>query len=512
MKTTCRKKPHNSDFFNQVFAELPAIARVHLPTIGLFSSFVHASTLTLFLGNGDRQQERYEEIIGESLTREQWLSVLNSAAEGGLISARGKNIFEIDEKISAFLIEKMQATSGTKAFAQLEEEFASFYSDWTANFVQNAEEGDQNIMAAVEVEHKNLLKALAIAQRKQQWEVAFTIVEILALHYRIKNQPKEWRILREALLDRLGAQFPTSATPEHIDLWCFLMCDRGRDALTCENTELAEKTFRYMIDGLESSSDPSSKTATAKTAESLADIYLQSQQYPAAIEWLKKGLSIRRELGQERETAFDLYKLGRAGQETADHQEAEAYFNQALEIFHRLGMEQYMAAVYSQLGLVTAAQKKSGPAKEWFEKAAQLFDEMDMVIYAAENQHHLGIISCMNGEFDRAREWLDKALQALKDQPTTPTLINTLAQLGVVSSQQDDFPRAIEWLGKALSKADEIKFPVTHQIMSDLATLMNAMGVEKFTRSWNEAFDGEEPPLAELKQFQKSGPATIHQS
>lgn len=511
MKATCRKKPHNTDSLNQVFAELPPMARVHLPTIGLFSSFVHAATLTLFLGNGDRQQERYEDIIGESLTREQWLSVLNSAAASGLISVRGKNIFEIDEKISAFLIEKLRATAGEQAVAQLEQEFARFYSDWTANFVQNAEEGDQSIMAAVEVEHSNLLKALAISQRKNQWEIVFTIAEILALHYKIKNTPAEWRILREALLDRLGAQFPAGATPEQVDLWCFLMCDRGRDALACENSELAEKTFRYMMESLESSADPSTKTASAETAESLADIYLQSRQYRPAIEWLKKGLSIRSEIGQERETAFDLYKIGRAEQETENHQEAETYFSRALEIFDRLGMEQYKAAVYSQLGLVTAARKKTGPARQWFEKAAQLFEELDLAVYAAENQHHLGILACMSGEFDLAREWLDKALQALQDQPPTPTLINTFAQLGVVSSQQDDFPQAIGWLGKALSKAKEIKFPVTDQIMSDLATLMNAMGGENFTRAWNEAFNGEEPPLDQLKQFQKAEPATVRQ-
>jgi len=82
----------------------------------------------------------------------------------------------------------------------------------------------------------------------------------------------------------------------------------------------------------------------------------------------------------------------------------------------------------------------------------------------------------------------------------TPLLVNTLAQLGVLHRRQNHLHEAVSWFGRAFAIVAEYKMRVGGQILMDLARVMSAMGKEEFTVAWRRAFEGQEPPLAAIRE------------
>jgi hypothetical protein len=130
------------------FSQMSEPARKHLPFMGLFTSYVNAHMLGVFVHAGDDQQKAYEEVIGESLDAPGWEAVLEEAAGAGLARPVGSRIYELHPTLPPFFRRQLVSRVGEDGLAKLDGEFVGFYAGWGASFLEGMEKADPNAVLA----------------------------------------------------------------------------------------------------------------------------------------------------------------------------------------------------------------------------------------------------------------------------------------------------------------------------------------------------------------------------
>ena len=153
------------------------------------------------------------------------------------------------------------------------------------------------------------------------------------------------------------------------------------------------------------------------------------------------------------------------------------------------------------MGRIAQERQQFDRAEEWYKKALAIFERLGLERDAASGYHQLGMIAQKRQQFDRAEEWYKKALEIYERLGHPSLLVNTLAQLGVLYRKQSRFNDAVSRFGRAFVIAAKYKMRVGGQILIDLARVMDSMGEENFTVAWQQAFEGQEPPLEVIRDI-----------
>lgn len=232
----------------------------------------------------------------------------------------------------------------------------------------------------------------------------------------------------------------------------------------------------------------------------LGRVAYERQHFDEAEQWYRKALEIYERLGLEQGAGGACHQLGMVAHERRQFAEAEQWYRKALEIFEGRRLERHAAGSYHHLGLLAQERQQSDEAKQWYQKAVEIYERLGLERYAASSYHQLGIIAQKGQQFDEAEEWYHRALEIYERLGHPPLPVKTQVALGVLHWEQNHRDEAVSWLGGAFAIAAEHNMQVAGPILVALAGAMNAMGEEEFSVAWRQALEGQEPPLAMLRE------------
>jgi tetratricopeptide (TPR) repeat protein len=436
--------------FEYVFDRLSERTKRHLPFIGLFATRIFVPNLALFVSYGDEQQAIYQEVMGESLDKSGWREVLLEAASAGLLRSLGEDLFEIHPTLPSFLRRKLSSRAGKEGFDRLDEEFAKFYASFGAHFDEELSKAEKSAVSIMIAEEPNTLRALRLAERKENWVHVQSLVQALNEFYEIGGREDEWRAIRSSLLSRLGRDSPDGVNRGEANLWMFLLNNEANDALQLNDLDNAEIYIRQIADYLKTLADPSVEPKISVAYHQLGIIAEERQKFDEAEQWYRKALEVRERLGLERYAASDYHQLGRIAQERQKFDEAEQCYRKALEIYERLGLERDAADEYHQLGIIAQERQKFDEAEQWYRKALEIYERLGLERYAASDYHQLGRIAEERQKFDEAEQWYRKALEIYERLGLERYAAGDYHQLGRIAEKRQKLDEAEQWYRKAL--------------------------------------------------------------
>ncbi|MBM3216691.1 tetratricopeptide repeat protein, partial [Candidatus Poribacteria bacterium] len=355
------------------FSQMSDAARKHLPFVGLFTSYVDADTLGVFIASDDEPGKIYRRLTGEAPDAETWERVLDEAARDGMVAALGNRVYELHPTFPTFLRAQLVASVGDGGADALDEAYAHSYAAWSSAAYEHVRRGDRNAIDAVHIEETNLLRALRLGERREDWALAQKIAQTLSEFYDVRQRTSEWRSLRNRLLDWTGREMAAGADSDRADLWKFLLGSEANDALARNDLDAAESAHQRILSYLLSLGSPDTEPHIAVAYHQLGIIAQERQRFDQAEAWYRKALEIFERLGLKRDAADAYHNLGMVVQERQRFDEAEAWYRKALEIFERLGLERDAADDYHQLGIIAEERQRFDEAEAWYRKALEIF-------------------------------------------------------------------------------------------------------------------------------------------
>ena len=169
--------------------------------------------LVLFVGNHDRSQELYEDVMGSSLGISDWEALLQEAASVGICRRISEYVYEFREDTSIFLRSQLKLLAGLDGFVILEREYVIFYTTLCVNTRDILEHGTQNVIDRYNAEEKNLLRALRLANESEYWEAVLEIARGIEIYYQKQGRFSEWVTLRDQIMEHIGRPAPSPRTP-----------------------------------------------------------------------------------------------------------------------------------------------------------------------------------------------------------------------------------------------------------------------------------------------------------
>jgi tetratricopeptide (TPR) repeat protein len=320
------------------FSQMSERARKHLPSIGLFTSYVDADVLGFFMTLGEQGKPVYTELVGEALNAEGWEAILEEAARSGLLSSPGSRVYELHPTLPVFLRRQLVAAIGEDGLNRLDTEFLNLYAAIAQYYFEAARKADRNAIAMLSIEEANLLRALRLAEKNEQWGMGGQIVQTLNEFYEITNRTDEWKALRTGLLNYVGREMSTSADRNRARLWMFLIGDEANQALGRGDFGNAEVAYKQALDYLVSINEPSVESMMAVSYHQLGIIAEERQQFDLAEQWYKKALAIYEQLEHPPLAVYTLAQLGVLRRKQERWQESVAWFGKALAIADKYQM------------------------------------------------------------------------------------------------------------------------------------------------------------------------------
>jgi hypothetical protein len=265
---------------------LDPLVRQRLGLLALFQGFVDADWIALLC-----EQEGAPPLIAR-LTRDDWLPILDAAAEIGLLRSLGDGYYTIHPALPWFFEGLLHETL-PDAGEWLQRAFADVYGSVGGNLFELMNTSAKLAIALLRYEEENLHQALRLARRHEQWRAAQGILYGLRMLLATLGRWTEW----ERLVTEIEADMTDDGEPHP-----------GREdlciALLGHRQEIA--AFRHDFDAQQQIND----------------------QLRTHFE----------RVGDERNLAGSLHQLGMVAQARRQFEEAERWYRQALTSWSGSGM------------------------------------------------------------------------------------------------------------------------------------------------------------------------------
>jgi tetratricopeptide (TPR) repeat protein len=178
--------------------------------------------------------------------------------------------------------------------------------------------------------------------------------------------------------------------------------------------------------------------------------------YAAALDWYRRSLAVKEELGDRAGMSAGFHQLGVVAQQRGDYEAALDWYRRSLAIEEQLGDSASIAASYHQLGLVAQARGDYDVALEWYQRSLAISGELGNRGAMATSYHQLGNVAYQRGEYEAATEWYRRSLAILEDLGNRGAMATSYHQLGNVAYQRGDYEAATEWHRRSLAIKDEL--------------------------------------------------------
>lgn len=152
----------------------------------------------------------------------------------------------------------------------------------------------------------------------------------------------------------------------------------------------------------------------AAAASQIGTVLRYQGKIPDAIDWLRKGLSLREQLGLASQVGHSMHAYGQLYRDTGNLQKARQSFQEELSIFNEIDWSPGIARALTELGWVETLSGNFDRAEECFQKASEL-NINDIKPSLSEKYGRMLLSKAMESDVPTEREsLLDQAQQVLR--------------------------------------------------------------------------------------------------
>ena len=198
------------------------------------------------------------------------------------------------------------------------------------------------------------------------------------------------------------------------------------------------------------------RSGMASSYHQLGRVAQERGSYEEALDWYRKSLSIEEELGNRSGMASSYHQLGRVAQERGSYEEALDWYRKSLSIMEELGNRSGMASSYHQLGVVAQGRGSYEEALDWYRKSLSIEEELGNRSGMASSYHQLGRVAQGRGSYEEALDWYRKSLSIEEELGNRSGMASSYHQLGMVAEERGSYEEALDWYRKSLSIMEEL--------------------------------------------------------
>jgi tetratricopeptide (TPR) repeat protein len=200
--------------------------------------------------------------------------------------------------------------------------------------------------------------------------------------------------------------------------------------------------------------------------------------YAAAKQRLDEALTLARERGDRTREASALSMLASIAWRWGDIEQAGQWAREGLAIYRELGHQQRIPRLLNLLGIVAIMQEDYGQAEAYWEEGLGLIQEMGDRLAMADVLNNLGYINHHNlGDLEKAKQYYIKSLSIGREIGHRQGATSTLSNLGHLHILLGEHALAWEYLREALSESIAIGLtPLTLDALAGVALLQSETG------------------------------------
>jgi tetratricopeptide (TPR) repeat protein len=417
---------------------LDVTLRKHLGLLALFQGVVGASILAGICS----QEDAPELILG--MSRDNWIQILNTYDEVGLLRAVGKAYHSVHPVLPLFLHKIMQeAFPNQKEW--FEQAFTRVYGLWSSQILEIFLSDTQRAMRLLAGEEQNLIQALTLAQRYQRLNDVALILGGINRLFTTEGRWIEWdRLVKHVEAEVTDDDYEPSSEREGLELT--LLIYRAEVAHFQRDFDTEKALLLQQKDHFERVGNASALAGTLQNLGVLAD---ERWHLDEAEQWLRQALQILEHspIGQ----AQTLHHLGNIALKRKQFTDAQIWYRQSLSIQKRIGYEQGQAITLNQLGSVAETLGYLEEAEQLYQQAIMLNERTRNANGLARSYRSLGTIAWKRLQFDSAEQWYRQSLSISHDVGDKYEEALTLRQLGSISLLQSKFAEAERWYQQSLT-------------------------------------------------------------
>lgn len=247
--------------------------------------------------------------------------------------------------------------------------------------------------------------------------------------------------------------------------------------------------------------------------------------FPEALEYHQKSLSIHLRQGDQRFIAADYHNIGTLFRYSKDYRKAKKYLRKGIEIREAIQDSAELSLSYMQLGIVHRQIKQLDSATYYYDRAYQIANTLDDQKLLVKVNGNWAALEHYRGRYQRAIELNLADIPHLTANSKSQSLSIRYNNISRAYRELNNYPLAIEYMSKAIDIDERegyqknlyrhlLRRSTLHRKMEDYRlalkdyrrykkirdTVQNLERVEEFTAQ-KVAFDYQQQQLADSLQF-----------
>ncbi|HZO87663.1 MAG TPA: tetratricopeptide repeat protein [Chthonomonadaceae bacterium] len=241
-------------------------------------------------------------------------------------------------------------------------------------------------------------------------------------------------------------QAPT-ASPSPVQQELDRLFQEGGQALAQGKFAAAEKAFQA---GWARAQAAGNQSRVAAFLNALGNVYFQQNQFPKALDYYGRALTLREQRGSPSDIAHSLNNLGYACYQLGLLERAVKLYQRAVEIEEKLENPAERAYMLDALGSVYESLGQFDKALECADRALALQEELADTQAMASSYNSLGNIYNNLGQYQRALDYHNRAMALLEKAGDAQRIGVSQTNLGNVYANMGQFEKAVDAYRRAL--------------------------------------------------------------
>lgn len=211
------------------------------------------------------------------------------------------------------------------------------------------------------------------------------------------------------------------------------------------------KSLMYLTQLQELSEQLDSKYWKAKYLYRKSAILINQKLYGEAIGLSFKSASMFKELGENQETAENLYNIGKMYSAAHEWDNALLYFSEALQLYMKDGSPKFLPYAHLAIGRCHVKKGAFNKGYDAYVKAIEIFENRHDAQMLNWSYNLLGILMFEKGDYQRAKEYYNKSISFDGLKGIDRKRAMAINNIGEVLLAENKLKEARHYLNQALS-------------------------------------------------------------
>jgi tetratricopeptide (TPR) repeat protein len=356
-------------------AGLPEITRQRLGPLALFQGFVNTAVLHALCDVQDAPA------LLQGLQQEQWVAVLDQAAEIGLLRRTGENYYEVHPALPWFLHDLlMEALPDQQAW--LQRAYGRVYGAYAGYLAHSFHTNAHPVMSLLAAEEQNLLQALICSYDHQQWKAIEGVLDGLRVLFTLRSRWHEWeRLVTDA--ETRVTENQDQALQEREQLLRALLDYRRQIAHYRRDFASEKEILQDML-----TYDRQSGLGTSDSVlHYLGRLAEEERQWDEAERYYYESLALAEQEDNEVGQASNLFYLGQLARKQHERDTAEQFYHHSLMHADQAHDEYRRALCFLSLGRLACEAKQWAAAEGYFHQSLAIHLSLGFVPLATLLSH-----------------------------------------------------------------------------------------------------------------------------